>query len=896
MKWICAPLLSVLVGVSSVSAQTTRYVWTNSPFPAPPFTNWSTAARSIQEAVDACVPGDTVLVTNGVYSAGGRAAPGLILTNRVLISGAIVVQSINGPGATVIQGRGPLGYSAARCAYLTNGATLGGFRLEQGYTFDVASPSVEERSGGGAAVFAGCVLTNCQVASNGSSGYGGGVYGIGGTIVDCRMSQNESMDGGGIYLQGGSLRNCVLRDNQADPGNGGGAYVRDGTVVGCTFETNDAYWGGGLMLEGGSASGIIAVSNMAATGAGLAAAEALISDAQLLHNTAYASGGGAYLEMCWLSDSVVSNNDLCWQEYLTVGYGGGIASLISRIENCAILDNRGFDADDRGGGIACFDAGHWTNQLIDCAVRGNSAGDGGGIFVAPAAVCHLSATGTNAFDVRGNSATNFGGGVCTSTQAVFRASGRMRFAANRAAYGGGLAARAGSVAAIEEAGGEVPAIYGNTATNSGGGLFAAESSTLLALRDVQIGSGGDAIQGNAANGDASFSGGGGIALYSGAALLGTDVAFAFNECPHGFGGALLLYLAQAALASTPPSQPATDDPRTRFTDNRATNQHGGAIYAFDSQLSVQNAAFLGNLAKRGGAVHVDTGSTGRFGNVVMAGNVATESGGALRTFDGGGASTVCDLRHCTLFDNGTGGVSAGGSVALSLTNCIVTGNAGTQVSAGYSVAYSDVQGGYAGAGNVDADPSFRDAAAYDFHLTLGSIGEVSDTGTDAGLTNDCVFRARPLSFGYDMGAYEYEPDYDDSDGDGMADGWELEHGLDPANDADADAHGDADGIPNLGEYLADTDPQDPTDYFHLTDCAYNPARPDRGIFVGFTSSSNRLYSLYCAEALSNDCVWTAMPGKTNVPGVGSYDGFNDNDAPAIATSRTYRVTAAPIPR
>ena len=134
------------------------------------------------------------------------------------------------------------------------------------------------------------------------------------------------------------------------------------------------------------------------------------------------------------------------------------------------------------------------------------------------------------------------------------------------------------------------------APQPGGGLFAAESSTLLALRDVQIGSGGDAIQGNAANGDASFSGGGGIALYSGAALLGTDVAFAFNECPHGFGGALLLYLAQAALASTPPSQPATDDPRTRFTDNRATNQHGGAIYAFDSQLSVQNAAFLGNLA------------------------------------------------------------------------------------------------------------------------------------------------------------------------------------------------------------------------------------------------------------------------------------------------------------
>ena len=120
-------------------------------------------------------------------------------------------------------------------------------------------------------------------------------------------------------------------------------------------------------------------------------------------------------------------------------------------------------------------------------------------------------------------------------------------------------------------------------------------------------------------------------------------------------------------------------------------------------------------------------------------------------------------------------------------------------------------------------------------------------------------------------------------------------GLNPRDAADGPAHGDADGRSNFEEYLADTDPLDETRYFHLTDCAYNPDRPDRGIFVGFTSSSNRLYNLYSVAALSNGCVWAAMAGKTNYPGVGNYDGFNDTNAPFDGLARTYRVTVRPIP-
>ena len=50
----------------------------------------------------------------------------------------------------------------------------------------------------------------------------------------------------------------------------------------------------------------------------------------------------------------------------------------------------------------------------------------------------------------------------------------------------------------------------------------------------------------------------------------------------------------------------------------------------------------------------------------------------------------------------------------------------------------------------------------------------------------------------------------DTDGDGMTDGWETAHGLNPLDPSDAAADPDHDGMSNLAEYLAGTNPNDPT--------------------------------------------------------------------------------------
>ncbi|MEO6183690.1 MAG: hypothetical protein ABIP71_11445, partial [Verrucomicrobiota bacterium] len=69
----------------------------------PPFTNWTDAATNIQDAIDASSAGEVVWVTNGVYATGGKVMAG-DLTNRIAITKAITVRSVNGPAATIIQG------------------------------------------------------------------------------------------------------------------------------------------------------------------------------------------------------------------------------------------------------------------------------------------------------------------------------------------------------------------------------------------------------------------------------------------------------------------------------------------------------------------------------------------------------------------------------------------------------------------------------------------------------------------------------------------------------------------------------------------------------------------------------------------------------------------------
>src|SRR5438067_2510200 len=114
---LAAPLFGALLLSCASALAAVHYVDLNSTNATPPYTNWTTAAITIQDAVDAALAGDEVVVTNGLY------APIQYRTN------GLSVRSINGPRFTVING----GHSNP-CAALTSGASLSGFTLTNGFS------------------------------------------------------------------------------------------------------------------------------------------------------------------------------------------------------------------------------------------------------------------------------------------------------------------------------------------------------------------------------------------------------------------------------------------------------------------------------------------------------------------------------------------------------------------------------------------------------------------------------------------------------------------------------------------------------------------------------------------------------------------------------------------
>jgi hypothetical protein len=188
-------LIAILLFLSSARSgfAATRYVWQASPSPGPPYTNWLSAARVIQDAVDAAAPGDEIVVTNGFYAIGGRPVGTNLLVNRVAVDKPLTLRSVNGPEFTVIQGRQVPGTtngdSAIRCVYLANGARLSGFTLANGATRAVDDwPSYQDSSGGGLwCESTNAVASNCVVAANSAFDYGGGASG--GALNSCVESR-----------------------------------------------------------------------------------------------------------------------------------------------------------------------------------------------------------------------------------------------------------------------------------------------------------------------------------------------------------------------------------------------------------------------------------------------------------------------------------------------------------------------------------------------------------------------------------------------------------------------------------------------------------------------------------------------------------------------------------
>jgi predicted outer membrane repeat protein len=267
----------------------------------------------------------------------------------------------------------------------------------------------------------------------------------------------------------------------------------------------------------------------------------------------------------------------------------------------------------------------------------------------------------------------------------------------------------------------------------------------------------------------------------------------------------------------------------RCSLNANSAAHGGAVYTHGS-ATFERCAFLGNDASVfGGAISAHQGAVATYANCTFLENSASDSGGAIATsgtntshsvlnsvFAGNSAvnrgGVVYEWAEAgTFFSNcaygyhsaALGGVfrleDAGGAPSATLRNCVVWSQndapVGPQISAQggsvVSVQYSDVRGGHAGTGNINADPLFVDVDGDDnvlgtaddnLRLSLGSpcidaganalvFGDFADLDEDGALVEKSPldlddlarFQDDPLTSDtgsgtppiVDMGAYEY---------------------------------------------------------------------------------------------------------------------------------------------
>ncbi len=341
---------SVVATVMCYVNQAVHYVDAACLTPVAPYTNWATAATNIQDAVDAAVVADIVVVTNGTYETGGRAVSGM--TNRVAVTQAITVRSVNGPEVTRIDGyQVPLttnGPAAVRCVYLAGGALLSGFTLTNGAT-QQGSSDVSRSGGGVFCTASSAIVTNCVLTGNSAYTYGGGAFS--GTLLNCTLTGNSGSEGGGAAQS--SLSGCALTGNSAISRGGGTA---SGTVTSCTLTGNRAGSQGGGVYQGTVNACTLAGNTSGDSGGG--AYSATLSNCTLTNNSAWYYGGGA--RSGTLNGCVLAGN--------SARYSGGGAYGAS-LNNCVLAGNW---ATNSGGGTS-------SGNLYNCTLVGNwSGGSGGG--------------------------------------------------------------------------------------------------------------------------------------------------------------------------------------------------------------------------------------------------------------------------------------------------------------------------------------------------------------------------------------------------------------------------------------------------------------------------------------------------------------------------------------
>jgi hypothetical protein len=589
-------------------------------------------------------------------------------------------------------------------------------------------------SGAGGVIYlyyANILVQYCEFINNSCGNTGGaiGMYGSSPVIEFCTFTGNEAgLSGGAVYITHGSpaITNCVFTDNHSET-EGGAILARTAgssvaaIITNCLIEGNSSATDGGgiaLMVSQNTTQVIncTIINNLADNGGGL-----LLSSTgyKTIKNTLIWGNSAASGDQVRITATTQANFYNCDIEDGSAGfsYGAG-ATLAGVYTNCFDQDPQlSYSASDPGTG--------WTIGAYSPCIN---AGD-------PA----TSLSGAALIDVNGND----------------------RFYDNPY-YTGNLQAALGriDVGAIEEQTGN-PVIPDGTVLEQDytfdAAVYLYPTRTLTVNAGVTLSFGPDAwayIMGN---------------------LLANGTVEDMVTFTESVPGARWKGFKFAADTSQPDPHSILDYCVVERGQNGAGTDWGGNIHVwYYDDLLLRNCMIRDGLAQIGGALYT-RGSTVKMINCVMSDNVCSERGTGFYS-----NSSLVEIINCTIAGNYKTGSQATPSTLAALyfnnvavqpkiRNCIIWGNGPSPLylegGTFTDLLYCDIEGGYAGTGNIDADPCFTGDASHPHNVERWSYCLNAGTPDVTGLNlPDDDLAGNPRIHAHsnaiydrvDMGAYEYQ--------------------------------------------------------------------------------------------------------------------------------------------
>lgn len=249
-----------------------------------------------------------------------------------------------------------------------------------------------------------------------------------------------------------------------------------------------------------------------------------------------------------------------------------------------------------------------------------------------------------------NSGAIHNSSVSTDARAVMEIGNDAKFINNTATFGGAIINHNADLTIGDNA------LFENNKSGAGhsAGAIANQSNGDL-ISNLTIGSGATFIGNEGKSGGAiyQYSNGG----TGSKTIIGENATFENNKALTGNGGAIGIYSGDVSLKDG-----------ATFKNNSAADGEGGALYLADfadqpaTMIQISKATFIGNTAKDGAAISLNTKGTTQISNTYFENNKASATDGAA--FKIGADQNVRFENENTFVNNGSADIKNDGSIKV----------------------------------------------------------------------------------------------------------------------------------------------------------------------------------------------------------------------------------------